>query len=121
MIERGRSLVAEQPPDLRKRYASFLYVLEREALPQLIHNLLISCTLVGQLARERSRAKAYAFPQTPLWKSGPCGAVPRCQGVATGQHSPGSRYARLQRRSVSAQRRGERVMSDGLSKLYHEL
>ena len=60
------------------------------------------------------RARIYAFPQTPLWKSGPCGAVPRRQGVATGQHSPGSRYARLQWRSVFGTMPGERVMSDGL-------
>jgi len=58
MIERGRPLVAQQPGNLRKRYASFLYVLAREALPQLIHNLLVSCTLVRQFARERSLAKA---------------------------------------------------------------
>src|SRR5208282_5581420 len=51
----------------------------------------------------------------------PCGAVPRRQGVATGQHSPGSRYARLQWRSVFGTTPGEQVMSDGLSKLYHEL
>ncbi len=58
MIERGRSLISEQPGDLRKRYASFLYVLEREASPQLIQNLLISCALVGQFAGERSLAMA---------------------------------------------------------------
>ena len=33
----------------------------------------------------------YAFPQTPLWKSGPCGAVPRRQCATTGQLSPSSR------------------------------
>ena len=58
VIERSRSLVAEQPRNLRKRQASFLYALTREALPQLIHNLLVSRTLVGQFARERSLAKA---------------------------------------------------------------
>ena len=52
-----------------------------------------------QFNAERAKSpvvRDYAFPQTPLWKSGPCGAVPRRQGVATGQRSPGSRYARLQ-------------------------
>jgi len=58
MIERSRSLVAEQPRNLRKRHALFLYVLAREALPQLIQNLFVSCTLVCQLARERSLAMA---------------------------------------------------------------
>ncbi len=37
--------------------------------------------------RPSSQAKIYAFPQTSLWKNGPCGAVPRRQGVVTGQHS----------------------------------
>ena len=58
MSERGRPFVAEQPRNLRKRYALVLYVLEREALPQLIQNLLVSCALVGQPARERSLAVA---------------------------------------------------------------
>ena len=44
--------------------------------------------------------RIYAFPQTLLWKSGPCGAVPRRQGIATGERSPGCDYARLQWRSM---------------------
>ncbi len=64
---------------------------------------------------------SYAFPQTPLWKSGPCGAVPPRQGVATGQCCLGSRYARLRWISVFDATPGKRVMSDGLSELYQEL
>ena len=58
MVKGGRSFIAEQPRDLRKRYASFLYVLVRETLAQLVQDLLISCPLVGQFARERSPAMA---------------------------------------------------------------
>ena len=59
----------------------------------------------------------YAFPQTPLGKSGPCGAVAPGQCVATGQCFPGSRYARPRWISVfGAKHRGKRVMSDGLER-----
>ena len=46
---------------MRQRYALFLDVLEREASPQLIHNLLVRRALVGQFARQRSLAEAHCL------------------------------------------------------------
>ena len=51
--------------------------------------------------------RGYAFPQTPLGKSGPCGAVAPGQCVATGQCFPGSRYARPRWISVFGATPGE--------------
>lgn len=56
MTERGRSLVAEQPGNLRKRYARGLDVLEGEAPAQFVYNFLEGCALTGQSSRQRSRA-----------------------------------------------------------------
>ena len=58
VVERGRPLIAEQPRNLPERHPRILHVFERQALPQLIHNLLVSRALLGQFARERSLAEA---------------------------------------------------------------
>jgi hypothetical protein len=58
VVERGRALVAEQPRNLSERHPRILHVFERQALPQLIHNLLVSRALLSQSARERSLAEA---------------------------------------------------------------
>ena len=48
--------ITEQPGNLRKRQALFLDVLKREASSQLIQDFLEVSALVGQPARQRSRA-----------------------------------------------------------------
>ena len=54
MTERGRSLVTEQPGNLLERNAWFFDVLEREASPQVIDNLLVGCALSSQSTCDRS-------------------------------------------------------------------
>jgi hypothetical protein len=44
VIERGRSLIAQQPGNLRKRKAGLLDVLERKASSQAIDDLVVVCT-----------------------------------------------------------------------------
>src|SRR5271163_2134219 len=56
MIEGRASFVAEQPRNLRKRYARGPHVLKSEASPQVVDNVLEGCALASQSPRQRSRA-----------------------------------------------------------------
>ena len=75
MIERRASLIAQQPGHLRKRYARSLDVLQGEAPPQLVDNVLEGCALAGQFPRQRSRAHRLVFSQH-------CAFAP-CRAAAT--------------------------------------
>ena len=61
MIERGRTLIAEKPRDLRRREVGFFEILEREAAAQLIDNLGEGRAFGGQPARQCSDADAQRF------------------------------------------------------------
>src|SRR5271165_3730179 len=58
MVERGRSLVAQQPGNLRKGHTGLLEILERQSAPQLVYDLLVGRSLDIEPARKRSHAHA---------------------------------------------------------------
>src|SRR5208337_714494 len=61
MIERGRTLVPQEPRDLRRRVVGVFEILEREAPAQLVDDLDEGCTFGGQPARESSDADGQRF------------------------------------------------------------
>ena len=61
MIERGRTLVTEQPCNLPERYPRILQILGREAALQFINDLTACCALISQSSRVGAQAEGQSL------------------------------------------------------------
>jgi hypothetical protein len=61
MIERGRTLLAEQPGNLPKRHPRIVEILSREALPQLVDDLAVCCAFISKSSREGAQAEGQSL------------------------------------------------------------
>jgi hypothetical protein len=81
MIERGRSLIAQQPRNLPERHPRILQILSREAPPQLVDDGAVCCAFFSQSSREGAQAEGQslshvlALPREPLARSSPSKAA----------------------------------------------